>query len=127
MRLWHQKLISKLPMQQLLGQHREVCALRGLGWGRKHSTVDYVFTHPVEWLVAYHWIVIGEMGNRGYKVDAKWCDALYRGKISNDYEHLNIKLICELTFQPCNIYPEHDDAYYQECVENLRNKGIVIE
>ncbi|HAT7584658.1 pyrimidine dimer DNA glycosylase/endonuclease V, partial [Weissella paramesenteroides] len=23
MRLWHEKLISKLPRQQLLGQHRE--------------------------------------------------------------------------------------------------------
>ena len=29
MRLWHQALISKLPRQQLLGQHRECCALRG--------------------------------------------------------------------------------------------------
>ena len=44
MRLWHEKLISKLPRQQLLGQHRECCALRGNGWGKKHATVDYVFT-----------------------------------------------------------------------------------
>ena len=34
MRLWHQALISKLPRQQLLGQHRECCALRGKGWQR---------------------------------------------------------------------------------------------
>ena len=39
MRLWHEALISKLPRQQLLGQHRECCALRGAGWGRKHSVV----------------------------------------------------------------------------------------
>ena len=32
MRLWHQSLISKLPSKQLLGQHRECCALRGNGW-----------------------------------------------------------------------------------------------
>ena len=34
MRLWHEELISKLPRQQLLGQHRECCALRGNGWGK---------------------------------------------------------------------------------------------
>ena len=39
MRLWHEELISKLPRQQLLGQHRECCALRGNGWGKKHATV----------------------------------------------------------------------------------------
>ena len=32
MRLWHQDLIPKLPRPQLLGQHRECCALRGNGW-----------------------------------------------------------------------------------------------
>ena len=39
MRLWHQDLIPKLPRPQLLGQHRECCALRGNGWGKKHATV----------------------------------------------------------------------------------------
>ena len=45
MRLWHQDMISKLPRQQLLGQHRECCALRGNGWGRQHATVNYVFRY----------------------------------------------------------------------------------
>lgn len=35
MRLWHEDLIHKLPRQQLLGQHRECCALRGNGWAKK--------------------------------------------------------------------------------------------
>lgn len=61
MRLWHQSLISKLPRQQLLGQHRECCALRGKGWGKKHRTVDYVFKHSPEKLVAYHFMVMFEM------------------------------------------------------------------
>ena len=34
MRLWHEALLPKLPRQQLLGQHREVAALRGAGWER---------------------------------------------------------------------------------------------
>lgn len=35
MRLWHQELISKLPRQQLLGQHREIAALRRQRVGEK--------------------------------------------------------------------------------------------
>ena len=45
MRLWHEALLPYLPRAQLLGQHRECCALRGLAWGRRHAVVDYVFTH----------------------------------------------------------------------------------
>lgn len=30
MRLWHEQMIPKLPKNQLLGQHRECCALRGM-------------------------------------------------------------------------------------------------
>ena len=52
MRVWHQKLIPHLPRQQLLGQHRECCALRGAGWGRKHATVDYVFNYTPNKLIA---------------------------------------------------------------------------
>nr|WP_234985626.1 pyrimidine dimer DNA glycosylase/endonuclease V [Halarsenatibacter silvermanii] len=38
--MWHQELIDKLPRQQLLGLHREICALRGQSWGKPHSTVN---------------------------------------------------------------------------------------
>ena len=59
MRLWHESLIPQLPRPQLLGQHRECCALRGNGWGRKHATVDYVFTHSPYRLYAYHDLIMG--------------------------------------------------------------------
>ena len=48
MRLWHEDLIPLLPTQQLLGQHREICALRGLSWKKPHSVVNYVFEHPYQ-------------------------------------------------------------------------------
>ena len=80
MRLWHEALISQLPRPQLLGQHRECCALRGNGWGRKHATVDYVFTHSPYRLYAYHRLIMEEMANRGYKVSPEWLDKNYRGK-----------------------------------------------
>lgn len=131
MRLWHQSLISKLPRQQLLGQHRECCALRGNGWGRRHSVVNYVFEHFPSWLVAYHYLVMDEMKRRGYKPDETWYNRNWRGKtlgeevgwadgdmVDDQYVYATKKFGI--------IYPEHNDEYYQECIKNLRGKGIKI-
>ena len=65
MRLWAQQLIPYLDRQRLLSQHREACALRGKGWGKKHATVDYVFKHNPCLLVAYHRLVMDDMERRG--------------------------------------------------------------
>ena len=129
MRLWHQKLIPYLPRQQLLGQHRECCALRGRGWGRKHATVDYVFAHEVEMLVAYHFEIMDEMRKRGYKPDPIWYAASYRGTILGNlagWANINKAdyLRLEAKFKNRPIYPEHDDDYLHECIENLENKGV---
>ena len=135
MRLWHQSLIPYLPRQQLLGAHRECCALRGAGWGRKHATVDYVFTHKPIDLIAYHYLIMQEMENRGYHPTAIWKDSNYRGsKLGYVYEK---EWLCGsslteyfLTLEAAgdrNIYPEHDDAYLKECLENLQTKGIKIK
>lgn len=119
MRLWHYKLIHHLPRQQLLGQHRECCALRGKGWGKKHATVDYVFKHPYEILYGYHCTVMLEMMDRGYKINPKWFDATYRGLIVGYDFSVNTKL-------EIFDYPEHNDQYYQECLDNLKAKGVVL-
>lgn len=126
MRLWHQALISKLPRAQLLGQHRECAALRGNGWGKKHSTVDYVFTHPFEWLIAYHGIVMDEMQNRGYKIDLNWRNFEYRGLTCERNVYVNSLNVITKYYSHV-IYPEHNDAYLQECLDNLRAKGVEIE
>ena len=121
MRLWHEALISQLPRPQLLGQHRECCALRGNGWGRKHATVDYVFIHSPYCLYAYHRLIMEEMANRGYNVSQEWLDKNYRGKTCPLYEALAEEKLTS------PIYSEHDDAYYEECLANLREKGIELE
>lgn len=127
MRLWHQALIPILPRQQLLGQHRECCALRGKGWGRKHATVDYVFTHEPDYLVAYHYLVMDEMERRGYKPDKIWRNANYRGKeLGFEENWCESALVIACAESKEYIYPEHDDAYLNECLENLRRKGIEI-
>ena len=119
MRLWHDQLIPFLPRQQLLGQHRECCALRGNGWGRKHATVDYVFRHSPAFLVAYHFQVMAEMDVRGYKHAKEWDKPSYRGAKCLPWE----ELIVEFAMR----YLEHDKTYLEECLENLRKKGIEIE
>ena len=121
MRLWHEALISQLPRPQLLGQHRECCALRGNGWGRKHATVDYVFTHSPYRLYAYHRLIMEEMADRGYKVSPEWLDKNYRGKTCPPYQDLAEEKL------KSPIYSEHDAAYYEECLANLREKGIELE
>lgn len=120
MRLWHESLISRLPRQQLLGQHREVCALRGNGWERRHRTVDYVFGYSPYKLYQYHELIMEEMKKRGYKPDAIWEDPLYRGKSCP--AHVALSEV-EWT-EP--VYKEHDDLYLEECFLNLEEKGIYL-
>lgn len=123
MRLWHQDLIKHLPRQQLLGLHRECCALRGKGWGKKHSTVDYVFKYGFVQLYFYHRKVIREMEDRGYKTSYEWMFLNYRGKRlgrSDVFESFNE---C-VTTKILDSYPEHDDDYYNKCLDNLKAKGI---
>lgn len=118
MRLWHEDLIVKLPRQQLLGQHREIAALRGNGWGKKHATVDYVFLHSPYKLFQFHLLVLAEMQRRGYKPNALWYDPLYRGKTCLPYSELpSVPLTTP-------IYPEHDSEYLQICLDNLASKDI---
>ncbi len=132
MRLWHQSIIDKLPRQQLLGQHRECCALRGKGWGKKHATVDYVFTHSPTRLVAYHYLIMNEMKRRGYSPNEIWYNVDYRGSSLEEKAlwcnslHL-AGFLCAVKNHNYIIYPEHNDEYLKECIDNLKNKGIEIE
>ena len=118
MRLWHEQMITQLPKNQLLGQHRECCALRGNGWEKKHRTVNYVFLYSPYYLYRYHSLVMDEMEKRGYQVSVEWRDKNYRGKIAEKYADL------EEVEVDTPIYKEHNHAYLLECIENLRKKGI---
>ena len=133
MRLWHQKLIPYLDRQRLLGQHRECAALRGRGWGKKHKIVDYVFQYSPEYLVAYHYLIMNEMKARGYHPDEIWYNVNWRGSVLRENLGWSAQKIVDLYVDkaqyPNNpmIYSEHNDAYLQECLENLRSKGINIQ
>lgn len=125
MRLWHQKLIHYLDSKRLLGQHRECCALRGKGWGRKHATVDYVFKYDLAHLYEYHCLVMNELfkRNRNINIDGKWFARTYRGK------NLPIASLSEVgiyTWTGNLIYAEHNDSYLRECLLNLKSKNAEL-
>ena len=121
MRLWHEQIIHLLPKNQLLGQHRECCALRGNGWNKKHKTVDYVFTYSPYNLFIYHSKIMDEMEKRGYRVSTEWRDKNYRGQKAKSYSNL------EETSISTPIYKEHNSEYLLECIENLAGKGIKLD
>ncbi|MDD4722918.1 MAG: TIGR02328 family protein [Acidaminococcaceae bacterium] len=118
MRLWHVSLIKYLPRQQLLGQHRECCALRGKGWGKPHATVNYVFQYSPLMLYQFHLLVMQEMEQRGYHADKIWLDSNYRGKSLGYVDYNTDGKVLEK-------YPEHDQKYLTECIDNLKGKGVV--
>ena len=121
MRLWHEQIIHLLPKNQLLGQHRECCALRGNGWNKKHKTVDYVFTYSPYNLFIYHSKIMDEMEKREYRVSIEWRDKNYRGQKAESYSNL------EETNISTPIYKEHNSEYLLECIENLAGKGIKLD
>ncbi len=125
MRLWHQNLIHYLPTKQLLVQHRECCALRGKGWGRKHSTVDYVFKKPLSHLYAYHRLVMAEMVRRGITPNINWYSRIYRGK-NLECARLSEFGTYVVLGDSIVVYPEHDDTYLRECLLDLKSKGAEL-
>jgi uncharacterized protein (TIGR02328 family) len=122
MRLWHTKLLQTLPKQWLLGQHRECCALRGLGWNKKHSVIDYIKEYDFLMLYEYHLKVMYILIKKFHVfIDIKWYNFYYRGKRLGKVEKLPNEQ------KPYyKVYPEHNDDYLQECLSNLKAKGVVI-
>lgn len=127
MRLWHQKLLPYLDKKRLLGQHRECCALRGKGWGRKHSTVDYVFKYDLSHLYQYHCLVMHEILQQyDYDIDDQWYVRLWRGKALGNSTLSEVGTFVWHYKANDTIYPEHDDKYLKECLLNLKSKGAEL-
>ena len=74
-----------------------------------------------------------EMRKRGYKPDNSWADMAYRGAtLGYDKEWGEYGLFAQrLFYSACEdenfiIYNEHNSSYLQECIDNLREKGVEI-
>ena len=131
MRIWHQRIIPYLDRQRLLSAHRELAALRGRGWGKKHATVDYAFKYDPAYLVAYHCLVMDEMIRRGYNPDKTWYKKQWRGTTLGEVENWCDEELCRRLYdnasEGCTIYPEHNDAYLKECISLLKEKEAPID
>ena len=127
MRLWHQELIPYLDDHRLLVLHREVCALREGSCGQTHAMVNYVFKYEFSRLYEYHLLVLGEMMRRGFDPDGGWYDRLYRGK---SCPKLTLYEAGSYVYTPgadnLFIYPEHDDRYLLECLNDLAANGAEL-
>ena len=94
--------------------------------------VDYVFEYSPARLVAYHYLIMNEMQARGYNPNKIWYDIDYRGTILGE-EAFWCDSATMLGFLDAAenhsymIYPEHNDEYLQECIDNLKEKGIEIQ
>jgi uncharacterized protein (TIGR02328 family) len=142
MRLWSQQILQFLPANQLKGLYREICGMRGKGWGKKHSVVDYVWLNNPYYLYSFHCLVMNEIAKRvnagqfNYCISLKWYSPKYRGVNCGAYSerqiiewvneyHQNYLLKRENSREP--IYKYHNENYLNECLENLKNKGVIID
>jgi uncharacterized protein (TIGR02328 family) len=117
MRLWHYQLLPYLPLNQLRGQYRECCPLRGKYWGKKHAIIQYIFKYNYYLLWSYHLKVMSELQKRKphYKLKDNWLLLFYRGKdlkICDDVPNSKLDIL--------QSYPEHNDKMLEENLNNLK-------
>ena len=71
------------------------------------------------------------MERRGYHPDPIWRNANWRGNTLQEQENwCNQELANEfwlVAIDGGRLFPEHNDEYLQECLDNLAGKGIIIE
>jgi uncharacterized protein (TIGR02328 family) len=76
---------------------------------------------------------MNEMKARGYHPDETWYNVNWRGSTIGEMDGWAAPALVNHYVEktlPCGspmIYDEHDDKYLQECLENLRGKGIEIQ
>ena len=122
MRLYHWELIKYLPKNQLLNQHKECCGLRGKGWGKNQSTVNYVFKYNPAELADYHVLVIWECMNRKYKINKRWINYDFRGLQNRSWTDEELTRSERLGGK----YPEHTTEYLAECINLLKSRGVDV-
>lgn len=130
MRLWDETLLKYLPKQILMGQHRECCALRGKGWNKNHSTVQYALDDDMEKLIAYHNKVIKIcVEKHDINISKEWCNFRYRGKqlgYDNTLDLVKVRQYRNRTHKNSVIYDKHNGKYTIECLDNLFGKMIGV-
>lgn len=66
------------------------------------------------------------MRERGYTAAPEWKNLAYRGKACEPDEEYSLLEFTGKVYSDELVYPEHDDDYLRECIDNLRGKGIEV-
>lgn len=103
MRLWHIKLISVLPREQLVAQWRELSTIAGAIEKKgtpNHILVNFVLDYDYDHFINYAAAVRSEMTSRGYRtMNSVWnkitslkpnwnqlpLEEIYKEKMNHDY------------------------------------------
>ena len=116
MRLWHTKLLSNLPREQLVSQWRECSSIAGAiqkNGTPNHILVNFVLDYDYDHFISYAYYVRAEMTKRSYRtMDSVW------NKI--------VALKPYYSILPLNeVYKEKmDQEYYTICFYNLEEKYL---
>ena len=118
MRIWHWKLISALPREQLVAQWRELSAIAGnlnTKGTPNHILVNKVLDYPREHFISYALYVRQEMTRRGYRTMESVWNKIYCTR-ETDYGEIEIVPLEDL-------FPGwHNDRYLEQCYFNLEEK-----
>ena len=86
-----------------------------------------MFKYEPSRLYQYHLLALDEMMHRGFNIDLDWYDRLYRGR---NCSKLTLYEAGSYVYVPNTdspfIYPEHNDCYLLECLDNLAAKGAEL-
>ena len=72
-----------------------------------------------------------EMQERGYHPDLIWEDPNWRGNVlQHDINWVDPTVLSNIWMDANQmgkiIYPEHNNEYLKECIDNLRGKGVDV-
>ena len=136
-RLWHTKLISALPREQLVAQWRELSALAGkiqLNGTPNHVLVNFIMDYDFDHFISYAYYIRQEMTARKYRtmnnvwdkivsLKSNWTllplEEVYKNKMSDFY----------LTVCYYNLYEKYDCGMFDNFdeIENIYRKVIYNE
>jgi len=116
MRLWHTKLITILPREQLVAQWRELSSIAGAiqkNGTPNHVLVNFVLDYDYDHFISYAYYVREEMTKRGYRtMNSVWEKII---ALKPNWTLLNLY----------DIYPEvMNDLYWTICYYNLKEKWL---
>lgn len=116
MRLWHTKLISALPREQLVAQWREISAIAGAiqkNGTPNHVLVNFVLDYDYDHFISYAYYVRKEMTKRGYRtMNSVWNKIV---ALKPNYSILPIE---------CVYGSKMNGTYWLICYYNLKEKFL---